>query len=201
MKHQMQKFAMFLDAQYGNCKDDAILQIASLALSYAHTALCKWTTTGELRPTLEEATRDGALLSACWHLAFKFYGNFSSDQVFKLSSELEDTVRTMENYREVELGVLELLDFKLNIVTSHEMVQHLLGTLQPLDPQLSGNIRESTRCATRTLLISADLIAQDAGTQALDCVRGSLARVGMADNSSWSLEFRRLVGSFTPPVR
>ena len=45
--------------------------------------------------------------------------------------------------------MLELLDWQLNVATEHDLVGHLVGSLQPT---IAAEIRDSTTISTRTSL-------------------------------------------------
>ena len=53
------------------------------------------------------------------------------------------------NKHEMEYRVLELLDWQLNVATEHDLVGHLVGSLQPT---IAAEIRDSTTISTRTSL-------------------------------------------------
>jgi hypothetical protein len=57
------------------------------------------------------------------------------------------------NKLEMEYRVLELLDWQLNVATEHDLVGHLVGSLQPT---IAAEIRDSTTISTRRSLALDD---------------------------------------------
>ena len=143
----LQRCARELHSRYHSYKDDGWLQIASLTLSYLHTAVGKSTATRASRPL--PYTSHG--FHVCWLLAIKMYGagyDICEDEVYLWLLE-QPRATDGFNKHEMEYRVLELLDWQLNVATEHDLVGHLVGSLQPT---IAAEIRDSTTISTRTSL-------------------------------------------------
>ena len=143
----LQRCARELHSRYHSYEDDGWLQIASLTLSYLHTAVGKSRATRVSRPL--PYTSHGFYV--CWLLAIKMYGagyDMCEDKVY---SWLLKQPRATDGFNklEMEYRVLELLDWQLNVATEHDLVGHLVGSLQPT---IAAEIRDSTTISTRTSL-------------------------------------------------
>jgi len=73
------------------------------------------------------------------------------DKVDKVYSWLLEQPRATDGFNELEMEyrVLELLDWQLNVVSEHDLVGHLVGSLEPT---IAAEIRDSTTISTRTSL-------------------------------------------------
>ena len=169
-KAYLRRCARRLHDAYHDYDDDGWLQIASLALSYLHTALCK---------SAYKAYTDRTFY-VCWLLAIKFFGaGFESTHRDKdeICDWLYRERRAIDGFDETEFTVLDLLDWQLNVITEHDLLQHLLGALQPA---IGAAIRPTIIAAIRLSLEQDGWMfvqrLQDPRGHAEECVRNASGR-------------------------
>jgi hypothetical protein len=149
-------------------EDDGWLEIASLTLSYLHTAL-----------RTVKAYTDRSFY-VCWRLATKVYGgsydlgkNVITDRVYRECSLTDGS-------NELESCVLNLLNWQMTVVTECGLVDHLVGSLEPT---MAAQILDSAKKAAKDLLPHDGWAfvqrLQDPRVHAVERVCASLAQAGI----------------------